>query len=131
MTIIPDDAAPTHDALPGANDAPTHPPSVVGDEQGGATFFDGKKREVGWASLVRKRAQGLTRLTVLDVTTRETSLATFLRTLDRGRLIVRWQNTDSPYVFAWASGYPNGDSIRVQGMLESSESPWASSPKSG
>lgn len=128
MTIIPDHATPAADASPGNSDSPSQPPG----DQGGARFFDGKKREVGWASLVRKRTQALTRLTVLDVTTRETSLATFLRTLDRGRLIVRWQNAvDCPYVFAWASGYPNGDSIRIQGMLESSESRWASSPKSG
>lgn len=90
--------------------------SVVRD---GARFFDEKKRDLGWAAKVSRRKPGLGGLTVLDIVTTEPLLAMFLRSLDRGRLFVR--PTDAlgeSFAFAWASGYANGQEIRVQGVLE-------------
>ena len=85
----------------------------------GASFFDGKERDLGWAAKVSRRPPTLGGLTSLDVTAADPSLATFLRSLDKGRLFVR--STDvlgESFVFAWASGYANGLNIRVQGVLE-------------
>ena len=85
----------------------------------GARFFDEKKRDLDWATKVSKRDPALGGLTVLDVTTAEPALALFLRSLDKGRLFVH--STDSAgqsYAFTWASGYANGQDIRIQGVLE-------------
>jgi hypothetical protein len=86
----------------------------------GARFFDEKKRDLGWAAKVSKRNHlTLGGLTVLDIATAEPSLALFLRSLDKGKLFVR--STDvlgESFAFAWASGYANGQEIRVQGVLE-------------
>jgi hypothetical protein len=87
--------------------------------QDGARFFDEKKRDLGWATRVSKRDPSLGGLTVLDVTSAEPALALFLRSLDKGRLFVH--STDSAgqsYAFTWASGYANGQDIRIQGVLE-------------
>src|SRR4051794_33833982 len=85
----------------------------------GARFFDGKKRDRGWAAKVTRRPQVVGTLVVLDVATVEPSLASFLRTLDKAAL--RVQRTGAPrtsYSFRWASGYQNGDEIRIRGILD-------------
>jgi len=85
----------------------------------GARFFDEKRRDLGWAGRVSKRDPSLGGLTVLDVVTAEPSLATFLRSLDKGRLFVSSVDASGQsYAFAWASGYANGQDIRIQGVLE-------------
>ena len=85
----------------------------------GARFFDGKKRDLGWAASVSKRNRALGGLTVLDVTTSEPSLAGFLRTLDKARLLVQCTGSCAEsYAFEWASGYVNGAEFRIQGKLE-------------
>jgi hypothetical protein len=85
----------------------------------GARFFDGKNRDLGWAARVSKRRPSLGGLTVLDVNTAESMLAMHLRTLDKSKLFVRADGADGQcYSFAWASGYANGNEIRVQGVLE-------------
>jgi hypothetical protein len=83
-----------------------------------ARFFDDKNQDRGWAKKVTKRTKAIGRLTVLDVVTTETALASFLTGLDRGAL--RVQCTDfsgASYRFEWASGYENGSQIRIQGVL--------------
>jgi hypothetical protein len=85
----------------------------------GARFFDGSHRDLGWAVSVSKRKQGLGRLTILDVTTTEVSLAGSLVTLDKSRLFVTSGDVaGESFAFAWASGYANGPNIRIQGELE-------------
>jgi hypothetical protein len=88
----------------------------------GARFFDGHKRDLGWATSVSKRPPSLGHLTVLDVTTSEAGLATTLVTLDKARLFVRsGDSLGDTYAFAWASGYANGHQIRIQGVLDPTE----------
>jgi hypothetical protein len=85
----------------------------------GARFFDGNCHDLGWAAGVSRRQPALGGLTVLDVVTAETVLAIHLRTLDKGRLVVRCDGVGGEsFRFAWASGYANGNDIRVQGVLE-------------
>ena len=85
----------------------------------GARFFDEKKRDLGWAARVSKRDPSLGGLTVLDVATAEPTLALFLRSLDKGRLFVRSADAaGQSYAFTWASGYANGQDIRIQGVLD-------------
>jgi hypothetical protein len=93
--------------------------SEVSVARNGARFFDGKKHDLGWAAKVSRRNPTLGGLTVLDITTAEPSLAMTLRSLDKQRLLVL--PTDllgESFSFAWASGYANGQEIRVQGVLE-------------
>lgn len=91
----------------------------ISEVQGGARFFDGKKRDLGWAAKVSKRQPSLGGLTVLDVATLEPSLASSLRLLDKTRLLVQCTgDSGESYAFAWASGYANGAEIRIQGRLE-------------
>ena len=90
-----------------------------GGAQGAARVFDGRKRDLGWAASVSVRPPALGGLTVLDVTAPDTTLASFLRTLDKGRLVVRWVSPSGAMcAFSWASGYQNGEAIRIQGVLE-------------
>jgi hypothetical protein len=85
----------------------------------GARFFDRSRRDIGWAGRVTKRPPALGCLTVLDVMLAETGLADSLRVLDRSRLVVRCDGLEGPsYRFMWASGYTNGNDIRIQGVLE-------------
>jgi hypothetical protein len=85
----------------------------------GARFFDGKKRDLGWAAKVCKRKPSLGGLTVLDVTTTEVGLATFLVSMDKEQItVLSGDQAGESYAFAWASGYANGREIRVQGILE-------------
>jgi hypothetical protein len=89
------------------------------DLTGGARFFDVDKRDRGWARRVTRRERAVGRLTVLEVENAEPSLAAFLMGLDRAPL--RVQDTGASgesYMFTWASGYENGTSIRIQGVLD-------------
>ena len=84
----------------------------------GARFFDENKNDRGWASKVTRRVHAIGRLTILDVFTKEISLANFLTALDRKALRVQCTDLDgASYTFAWASGYENGTQIRIQGVL--------------
>ena len=85
----------------------------------GARFHDEHDRDRGWASRVVKRAMTFGRLTVLDVTAADPALLVFLRGLDRTPLFVEEAGEGGAhYRFAWASGYDNGVTVRVQGNLE-------------
>ncbi len=89
-----------------------------GGAPAGARFFD-RDHDLGWAGSVAKRAPSLGGLTVLDVTAAEPVLASKLVSLDKSRLLVRYDGVGAPsYRFAWASGYANGNGIRIQGVLE-------------
>jgi|SRR5882757_7343700 len=89
-------------------------------EPGGARFFDRNKRDRGWASGVTRREKGgLSSLTVIDVVGAESELVIFLTHLDRGHLVVRQSaGGGALYKFRWASGYANGDAVRIQGVLD-------------
>jgi hypothetical protein len=81
--------------------------------------LDEKKRDLGWAGKVSKRDPSLGGLTVLDVATADPLLAIYLRSLDKGKLFVNSGDAaGQSYAFAWASGYANGQDIRIQGVLE-------------
>jgi hypothetical protein len=85
----------------------------------GARFFDERKRDRGWASKVVRRQSMQGRLTVLEVTTNDAGLLTFLGTLDKAPMSVQETGTDgASYRFSWASGYDNGPTVRIQGVLE-------------
>jgi hypothetical protein len=91
---------------------------VTSEGVSGARFFDENKEDRGWAKKVTMRAHSFGRLTILDVTTTEPLLATFLTRLDRAKLHVQCTDTvGASYTFAWASGYENGPQIRIQGVL--------------
>ena len=88
------------------------------NEQIGARFFDEQRRERGWAAKVVRREHAPGALVVLDVTTSDTGLKTFLGSLDRSPLRVQQTGDEgTTYTFAWASGYENGPMIRVLGVL--------------
>jgi hypothetical protein len=88
------------------------------NDQLGARFFD-RRGERGWAvKVVRhvERAPGA--LVRLDVTTADADLKSFLGSLDRAPLRVQQTGEEgTTYAFAWASGYDNGATIRIQGVL--------------
>jgi hypothetical protein len=85
----------------------------------GARFFDGKKRDMGWAAKVSRRKPSLGGLTVLDVGTADAELATYLVAMDKEQLtILSGDGGGESFVFSWASGYANGRDIRIQGILE-------------
>ena len=87
--------------------------------QAGARFFDADKRDRGWASKVVKRERSVDRLVVLDVTSTDAALRTFLSSLDRAPLSVQQTGDEAEsYTFAWASGYENGATVRIQGRLQ-------------
>ena len=87
-------------------------------EPNGARFYDEHHTDRGWASRVIKRANGVGRLTILDVTTTDRELLGFLRGLDKAPLwIEEGGEGGAHYRFAWASGYENGPTVRVQGNL--------------
>jgi hypothetical protein len=90
----------------------------MADEQSGARFFDEQKRERGWAAKVVRRERAPGSLVVLEVTTTNADLKSFLGSLDRSALRVQQTGIEgTTYIFAWASGYENGATIRVQGVL--------------
>jgi hypothetical protein len=87
-------------------------------EPGGARFYDERKQDRGCANIVvRRKPTG--RLVVLDITTTDAALGSFLRALDKAPLQVQQPGEDGvTYRFAWASGYANGAMVRVQGILQ-------------
>ena len=88
-------------------------------EQRGARFFDEHRQDRGWANIVVRRQPTLGRLIALDVTTAEAALGSFLRSLDKAPLQVREAGEGGlTYRFAWASGYADGTTVRVQGVLQ-------------
>jgi hypothetical protein len=92
-----------------------------GRDAGGAGFYDARKAFRGQAILVSKRNRALSDLTVIDVVGADPDLASYLSHLDRARLVVRDRASgDALFNFRWASGYVNGNDIRVQGVLEPS-----------
>jgi hypothetical protein len=84
----------------------------------GARFFDGNRRDLGWATRVLKRTAAVGGLTVLDVTTSEPDLTSSLLMLDKSRLFMTADGAGESLTFTWASGYDNGREIRIQGVLE-------------
>jgi hypothetical protein len=87
--------------------------------QSGARFVDKHKQDRGWAIKVVRRERAIGRLVILDVTTTDRGLSDFLGALDKSPLLI--QQTDvhgASYNFAWASGYQNGTTTRVQGILQ-------------
>jgi hypothetical protein len=86
---------------------------------GAADFFDAQKRLRGSATLVTQRVPALSGLTVIDVVGADQDLCEFLARLDRSRLLVQ-RPTDGGtlFRFRWASGYSNGQDVRIQGLLE-------------
>jgi hypothetical protein len=91
----------------------------MSDEQEGARFVDEYKQERGWARKVVRREKVLGRLVVLDVTTTDPELSKFLGALDKSPLLVQQTGSEgTSYRFVWASGYENGTTIRVQGVLQ-------------
>lgn len=84
----------------------------------GARFFDARKQERGWATKVVRRERAWGTLVVLDVTTTDAELKSFLASLDRAPLRVQPTGEEgTTYTFAWASGYDNGPTIRIQGVV--------------
>ena len=66
-----------------------------------------------------KRGRTLSSLTVFDVIEPEADLAAYLSLLDGSPLTVQYTDEDGvSYQFRWASGYPNGKDVRIQGILE-------------
>ena len=91
----------------------------MSNEQHGARFVDEHKRDRGWASKVVRRERALGRLVILDVTTDDPRLSSFLGALDKSPLLVQESDAEGKsYRFMWASGYENGATIRVQGVLQ-------------
>jgi hypothetical protein len=88
-------------------------------EPSGARFFDKVNQDLGRAVRVTtRRRSGLT-LTVLDVSGAEPQLARALTLLDRGRLRIHCEDAaHTCIVFRWASGYANGNDVRIQGVRE-------------
>jgi hypothetical protein len=86
---------------------------------GGATFFDEHRRELGWASSVIRRKGAFSTLTSFDVAGAPPALAGRLALLDRRRLRIECvDGGGTTYQFRWASGYTNGQEVRIQGVLE-------------
>jgi hypothetical protein len=86
---------------------------------GSAEFFDEHRRSRGAAASVVVRPTSLSGLTALDVAGADGGLTHFLYGLDKARLTIRNAATGAAwFTFRWASGYSNGDGIRVQGLLE-------------
>ncbi len=87
------------------------------EEQGGARFLD-RREERGWAAKVFRHDRAPGAMVRLDVTTTDAALKSFLGSLDRAPLrVVRTGEEGTTYAFAWASGYDNGPTIRIQGVL--------------
>jgi hypothetical protein len=93
---------------------------MIGEQnRGGAGFFDAEGRYRGWASVVTRRDPVFSGLTVIDVVGADAVLIPFLTRLDRSRLVVEAPATgDTLFHFRWASGYENGNDVRIQGVLE-------------
>lgn len=84
-----------------------------------ARFFDKVRQDLGRAVRVTTRHRLGSTLTILDVTGAEPALARALVLFDRGRLRIHCEDAARTcYVFRWASGYSNGNDVRIQGELE-------------
>jgi hypothetical protein len=82
-------------------------------------FYDSKKLLRGWAAFVSKRKRALSDLTVIDVVGADPGLTTYLSHLDKARLtLVEPVSGETLFAFRWASGYVNGNDIRIQGVLD-------------
>ena len=87
------------------------------NDQLGARFFD-RHGERGWAAKVVRCERAPGAFVRLDVTTTDAGLKGFLGSLDRSPLRVQQTGAEgTTYAFAWASGYDNGATIRIQGVL--------------
>jgi hypothetical protein len=90
-----------------------------GPAPSGARFFDEASRDLGWASGVTQRLRAGSMLTTFDVSGAEPELARRLGLWDRQRLRIKCADlSGTTYRFRWASGYGNGDEVRIQGVLE-------------
>ena len=89
----------------------------------GARFFDKGRQDLGRAVRLTTRHRAGSSLTVFDVTGAEPALARALVLFDRSRLRIHCEDAARTcYVFRWASGYANGNDVRLQGVLEPSAS---------
>jgi hypothetical protein len=87
----------------------------------GVRFVDDRHRDRGGARTVTCRPPNFLGLTVIDVVGADHGLSEFLTCLDRKRLVVgALEGSAAMYTFRWASGYWDGVSIKVQGILEPS-----------
>jgi hypothetical protein len=85
----------------------------------GARFFDEASRDLGWAVSVTQRMRPGSLLTTFDVAGAEPELARRLGFWDRRGLRIKYADlAGTTYRFRWASGYGNGQDIRIQGVLE-------------
>jgi hypothetical protein len=86
----------------------------------GARFFDEAKRDMGWASSVTQRVRsGSSMLATFDVVGAGPELARRLGLWDHRPLQIRCADVAATtYRFRWASGYGNGQNVRIQGVLE-------------
>ena len=91
------------------------------NEQSGARFFDDQKRERGWAVKVVRRERAPGALVILDVTTTDVDLKSFLGSLDRSPLRVQQTGDEGTnHTFAWASGTKRPDDARPGNPASSS-----------
>jgi hypothetical protein len=85
----------------------------------GARFFDEASRDLGYARSVTQRLRAGSMLTTFDVVGAEPELARRLGFWDRQRLRIIYADVDgTTFRFRWASGYGNGQDVRIQGVLE-------------
>jgi hypothetical protein len=85
----------------------------------GARFFDEAHHDLGWASSVTQRTRASSMLTTFDVAGAEPELAKRLGLLDHRRLRIKCGDVEgTTFKFRWASGYGNGQDVRIQGVLE-------------
>lgn len=88
-------------------------------ELNGARFFDCDGNDRGWARRVTHRDHPLSGMTILDVIHPPPELSRFLVCLDHIELVVQCTgDSASHFRFRWASGYENGEDVRVQGVIE-------------
>jgi len=85
----------------------------------GARFFDEASRDLGYARSVTQRLRPGSMLTTFDVVGAEPELARRLGFWDRQRLRIICNDVEATtFRFRWASGYGNGQDVRIQGVLE-------------
>jgi hypothetical protein len=91
---------------------------IQSSETGRARVLDAQKQDRGSAQKVTRRPNAIGRLTVLDVVTNDSQLASFLEGLDHSGLHIQCKDVEgTSYEFEWASGYANGSQIRIRGVL--------------
>jgi hypothetical protein len=88
------------------------------DETRAARVLDAQRQDRGWAQTKTRRPNAIGRLTVLDVVTNDSQLASFLEGLDHSGLHIQCADVEgTSYEFEGASGYANGSQIRIRGVL--------------